>query len=385
MSGYKTALVISGVVVVLLLILEGTAAVTWTVIDYFSLQKSVPKAERLLEEFHTQHDPELGWSHIPGKRIDNFYGPGRSITINNEGFRGPEDYLGDSPPDRFRVILLGDSFTMGYGVDDSSTYPALLQTFNPAVQAVNMGQGGYSIGQCYLWYRRQGSDLRPDALVLAIILNDIWRLGETRVANGAATPAFVLRKGKLLIKGQPVPKKIPTGSPILTMQDRVQFLILHSSLMRSVAFATGRLTTVQTETRRKSNFRVALAILDALHDLAAMQDVPFVLVLLPELYELTDTGESRFYHEVSASLDQFSHSRGILYLDLLDAFSLESSGNPERLFLSERWRHYSEEGNSVVARTLDSFLRTNIASYPRPKRAASQPEGEPISGQRPLR
>ena len=128
--------------------------------------------------------------HVPGTSLSEFYGPGRGLTINRDGFRGVEDYIGHKPKDRFRVVCLGDSFTLGYGVDDRDTFPARLERIEPRVQAVNMGQGGYSVGQCCLWHRRTGASLEADALVFAFIADDIWRMGGERMANGYAKPQF---------------------------------------------------------------------------------------------------------------------------------------------------------------------------------------------------
>src|SRR5262245_22003990 len=43
---------------------------------------------RLAERSHTRYDPMLGWVHVPGLSLPDFYGAGRSLTINAHGFRG---------------------------------------------------------------------------------------------------------------------------------------------------------------------------------------------------------------------------------------------------------------------------------------------------------
>src|SRR6476646_3134385 len=59
-----------------------------------------------------QYDPELRYVYVPGQRgwIDDGF-----VTINSLGFRGKEP-VSPKPPGRFRVVVVGDSLTVGYGV-----------------------------------------------------------------------------------------------------------------------------------------------------------------------------------------------------------------------------------------------------------------------------
>ena len=49
-----------------------------------------------------------------------------SVTINSLGFRGHEIERKKSK-DRFRIVVIGDSFTFGLGVGDFLTYSAQLE------------------------------------------------------------------------------------------------------------------------------------------------------------------------------------------------------------------------------------------------------------------
>jgi hypothetical protein len=84
---------------------------------------------RLAERHHTRHDALLGWANVPGLSLPDFYGSGRGLTINGQGFRGDRDYAPD-PPLR-RLVCSGDSFAMGYGVGDGDTWCARLGEIVP--------------------------------------------------------------------------------------------------------------------------------------------------------------------------------------------------------------------------------------------------------------
>jgi hypothetical protein len=104
--------------------LQGICSLIWVGTDYRKFRRSLPIAIQSPEAFHTRHDVEIGWKYVPGIEINDFYGTGRNITVNCNGFRGHEEYFGKKPSDRFQLMLLGDSFTLGYGVDDAETYSA---------------------------------------------------------------------------------------------------------------------------------------------------------------------------------------------------------------------------------------------------------------------
>ena len=76
----------------------------------------------MAERRHTEYDAELGWVSVPGHAVPDIYGPGRSITINRQSFRNKREFPERAPAGKLRVICSGDSFTLGYGVDDDATW-----------------------------------------------------------------------------------------------------------------------------------------------------------------------------------------------------------------------------------------------------------------------
>ena len=60
------------------------------------------------------YDPLLGWRNIPNWKATT---QRHKLTINSRGLRGPEHPY-EKPRGTFRIMVLGDSFTWGYGVAD---------------------------------------------------------------------------------------------------------------------------------------------------------------------------------------------------------------------------------------------------------------------------
>ncbi|MBX3411627.1 MAG: hypothetical protein KF708_02825 [Pirellulales bacterium] len=350
-----------------LAIVEGLLHLYWQWAGDDATRPESPRAVEFMEDFHARHDADLGWAHIPGKQIADFYGPGRHITINDQGLRARESYAPAPVDGRFRILCLGDSFTLGYGVDDRATYPAQLEAVNPGLQAVNMGQGGYSIGQCYLWYQRDADALHAKAVVVALILDDIWRMTGGRMANGAAMPRFDLVGGRLHVTGRPVPKKIAAGEPLDARDGVVRFLSDYSAIYRTAESLAAPWKSPPLEIDPSRQLNVAWAILAELHRETALDGLPLVIVLLPELAELKDSARRDLYRQISRALNQSARQAGIPFLDLAGSFL--AAGNVDDLYLDEQWHHFSELGNRRVAERLDEFLGETLPGYP------SRPEG----------
>ena len=366
----RLKLVLFGVVATLvgLLLLEGMLSALWLVVDARAFRSSRPtiQGERL-EERHSEHDEKLGWRHVPGKRIADFYGPGASITINDDGFRDTGPILGRKSPDRFRLVVLGDSLTMGYGVDDGLTFPALMEAANPGLETVNMGQGGYSIGQCWLWYEQMSERLEADALVFAFIVDDLRRMGETLTENGYSRPGFRLDDGRIVVTNQPVPPKLDRGARVFAAGEWSRFLAGHNAISRTISAMAG---LFRSEPEQDPDLlAVTLAIFDALHDDCRAKGRQFVLALLPTFFEIRgtvgyDEEAERLNRTLAATVGTHASRRGIPFLDLYPTIASLPPDRLRPLFLDETYHHYSPQGNALIARTLDAWLGAGMRGYP---------------------
>ena len=126
--------------VIALALVEGVSSLFLLVRDL-----ATGASEPLAEHRHSRYDADLGWVNVPGLKLPDFYGPGRSLSINDQGFRGTRNVAARTPTGTHRVVCSGDSFTLGYGVGDEETWCALLVNDDAELEAVNMGQGGYGV------------------------------------------------------------------------------------------------------------------------------------------------------------------------------------------------------------------------------------------------
>ncbi|RMF06935.1 hypothetical protein D6764_01060, partial [Candidatus Woesearchaeota archaeon] len=89
------------------------------------------------------------------------------FSTNSEGFRGPEWNLSR----HHKILILGDSFTAGHGVNYNESFPAVLQKSLPSWSIIGLGVAGYSQKQ-ELPLLRKYSKIKPDIVILAYYIND---------------------------------------------------------------------------------------------------------------------------------------------------------------------------------------------------------------------
>ena len=100
------------------------------------------------------------------------------VRTNAHGCRGP-DLLVPKPDDVFRILLLGDSVTFGWGVEDEVTFARRLETeWNAGghatrLEVVNTALPKYDTNQEAATLRELGLSLQPDLVLLFYVTNDL--------------------------------------------------------------------------------------------------------------------------------------------------------------------------------------------------------------------
>lgn len=110
--------------------------------------------------------------NIPGERYIHSSAEYRvDFSINEQGLRDPRVFERPKQNDVFRVVLLGDSFAMGYGVSYEDSVPARLETelavlLKRPVEVVNLGVSGFGTAEELIVLEKEGWSYEPD-LVMA--------------------------------------------------------------------------------------------------------------------------------------------------------------------------------------------------------------------------
>jgi hypothetical protein len=118
-------------------------------------------------------DPELGWWLRPGHwRLDP-RGPGGrivEITIGSDRTRRTRPETDTPAGGASLILVLGCSFTFGWGVSDDETWPWRLQALRPDLDVRNRGTGAYGTFQSLLLLERVlASGERPSHVLYGYI------------------------------------------------------------------------------------------------------------------------------------------------------------------------------------------------------------------------
>jgi lysophospholipase L1-like esterase len=265
-------------------------------------------------------DPLLGHEHRPNRaaRLQNV-----DIRTNEWGLRGgPVEPV---EPGERRILFLGSSITLGWGVPEEQTMTALLEKRFAAdgvkAEVLNAGIGNYNTTRYAELLLARLKDLKPTDIVINYFIND----------------AEVLPPGG--------------GNAILR----------HSQLAVTLWIAANRLfgktgmTSLEEHYRavydqNAEGYKAMLAALDRIKDYAAANNVRVYLAITPDVHQL-DNYPFRYVHEL---LKQLSEERGFAFVDLYPPFATQK---PTDIWAMPGDPHPNAFGHRLMADALYPVLK----------------------------
>ena len=301
-----------------------------------------------------KYDSLLGWANQPGQEGIFETPEFRTVVhINEKGLRDlPHSYKRQNNIER--ILVLGDSFAWGYGVEESERFSQLLeQSLN--VEVINAGVSGYSTDQELLWYRNEGIKYETDLVILVLAGNDVGDNEQQLVSNIYYKPKFVLDKGQLVLKGYPVPKTSPQGRFIYSLSQRsalAYFLVqryfdllsLYSEMKVNSVHAKSPSSDLNSE---KEPFRLTISLIDEIKKIAESRKAKFMIVATDRWWNSAST-------ETYPDFINTLRTEGFLVLDV------ESMpGFDPEVMLIPNDGHWNQSGHEFVADNIKDFIERN--------------------------
>jgi lysophospholipase L1-like esterase len=117
-------------------------------------------------------DPLIGHDHRPNRHA---FLMGVQFDTNSKGLRDRE-FSYEKPPGKLRIMMLGDSFTVGWGAKFDETFAKRIERMYAdrgiQAEAINTGVGNYNTIQEVEYYLTEGYKYNPDIVVLNFTFND---------------------------------------------------------------------------------------------------------------------------------------------------------------------------------------------------------------------
>jgi lysophospholipase L1-like esterase len=303
-----------------------------------------------------QFDPKYGWSHIPNTtgRFASF-GFDTQVTINSEGFRGryvPKE----KQPSKTRVLVLGDSYVWGFGVQDHETFAQEIERLCPQIETVNFGVSGYGTDQELLLFRDKGQAYHPDIVILVLSGNDYVDNARSKAHVYYYKPAFSLNDNHLVLINQPVPKMNALMRGLAQIAQRSYFL---TQFNRSLEAISRNRSTSATSDAALPGSNVSVQPPRAY---PRTTGEAITVRLLRELAAAVHAGGSRFVVVVTEDQGDGSHwlaeavaDSRISYVFLEEVFP---PAEHERFHLPKDF-HWNTSGHALVARAVTASLVDN--------------------------
>ncbi len=308
------------------------------------------------------YHPEIGWWALPNYRarlcLGNTY---HRFVTNSEGIREERDF--DLAPSKgWRIVVLGDSYSAGDGVDNGSRFSDLLQVRLPTCEIMNFGLNASGTDQQALIFEQFAMRYRPDLVIWGVCVENIYRnLCTHRPSWDYAEHRMMLRpkpvfvpseSGELILRNNPVPRE-------------------------SVEHAGGESCRLESHYNSFANCSI-----DSLYDrldglpwklMSALMarafrcdaDLPFIVMPLPLPHHYLEDGSARY----EKAFQKLTEARpGIFVADPLTAMRRVRMGD-RRQFRFEDDPHFTVHAHAFLAEWLHQqlLLHCSFLNHPRGK------------------
>ena len=302
-----------------------------------------------------QAEPTQPWLYRlrPGAEAELEKTAGIHYRVNADGFRGPH-YAQARADGVFRVAVLGDSLTFGFGVEEAEVYTALLEAelarlLAPRkVEVLNFGVGGYNPYNEVALFEGIAAAWQPDLVLVQFCIND---LNDPRLHFDAHTLRLLELPDAAFpdprMRTQPMPGRSPLAfcAGRLRLCDLLQHALYENRAdRRALARAVAERRTLGEAERTWLHAQYG-----KLQQWAETHDARFGVVVFPYPKQLREPSRDGVAQGIAA----LGRDAGFAVIDLTQAFRAASQAR-DALFL-DLW-HPSPAGHRVAAEALAAEL-----------------------------
>lgn len=313
------------------------------------------------------------------------------IRTNSLGFRHRE--LGEKKAGDRRVLVLGDSITLGDWAPQSATYPSRISHYlNQArekgtneIEVINAGIGSVDVQTEYAVLMENGLKAKPDVVVLGLYLNDAYdspKVQVTRLPSYLEASRLIRLVVSRFDRFREPQALASRPKEEMLAPERRRFRASIDRRVREVLQRHGKLDPARRERleRELRNFfdlvsvdfgdwgyawsdgywKRVLPIVELMQLTARDRDFELVVVLFPHASQIYKFALSD--NEPQQRFDAEMRDRGIKHLDLLPLLKKRAAQfpNPKAEDLYFDGCHYKKAGNDYIGKVIAKFLRENV-------------------------
>jgi lysophospholipase L1-like esterase len=301
-------------------------------------------------------NPDLSFFHVANSQA---FLMGVDVKINSQGLRDNEFSL-TKPAHAYRILMLGDSTTFGWGVSLKDTAGKILERRlnneraleDKKFEVINAGVGNYDTVQEVTYYETRGRAFHPNLVVLVYFIND-------------PEPVPIEKKGIL----------IDRSYLVAFVTNRFD-----GALRRLGLRPAWKEYYASLYADDKPGYQACKGALKKLASVSRTEGSTLLVALLPELHSINnDSYPFKAEHQKIRNVLAVEH---VPVIDLTDG--LKDHGPESTLWVTPLDDHPNAKANELIAIELQEWILKNITSqelsnsmtsYPQPVQSSSTSDG----------
>ena len=206
------------------------------------------------------------------------------LTTDDQGLRVTPNPNGN----HFRILFLGDSFTMGYGVNDTEVFPYLVQQKlkekNIIVKSLNYGIGNSGNGRNLLIVKNKIKEINPDLIIMQFTSNDMQDNKNERM--------FSIENEQLKFLGVPKDRfskyiAIFEALPFLNNSFLISFLKENRHVLKGIFKSKDKKKKVVTKNKTSDSHKLTYSIIETTLDEIQKETIPLFGISSGDFKETT--------------------------------------------------------------------------------------------------
>ena len=268
----------------------------------------------------------LTHEHIPNSEADLM---GVNIKTNNLGFREDIPTIFKDSIEK-RIVIVGSSITMGWGVPYDSIYSTKLEKYlknkkNKNVNVINTGIGNYNSVLESIFIENKIDDLNPDQIILHYFINDAEELS-------SGTQNFFIKN----------------FYSIAYFYIRIKQAI-HSSKNQYKSMGEYYADLYNDESKGWKKARKAI---NNIKNACDKRDIKFQVLIQPDLHNLSNESLQFKCH---SKIKKFLTENNIEFHDLFNAFQNKVLDNPKSIWVNKDDPHPNNVGHEIIFNDIKNY------------------------------
>lgn len=288
---------------------------------------------------------QTAWRTLPGVYEFKF-------SNNSLGLRGNREYT-ETKSTKHRILMLGDSFTYGLGVNDDETYPFYAEKFLAETEVINMGNNGKGPDYFLRTWDKLGKNYKPDLVSVGFFGNDFWDVeqGKYYKVDGENVTPIDLSQTDFA-------KKSMQNNKVYSFFIEYSHLV---SLIRQAIIGqtiSPQNDTSDNESSNEKNIKLTALYLKKLSESVEKEKTPLVVFYIPRKEDVEAYRLGKILRKDETAFQQIAKELN-LHTFSLTPYLAEMNQPLDDLYLLEG--HFKPLGNKLIGEEIAKRLKEKLA------------------------